>query len=170
MTSCHPIQRVALRARGSNHEHPWKMRRVQARARETCGVSTVLLVEDDPEIVGLLSDFLSVEGFGVCSAGDVAGALEAVAGVDAVVLDVMLPGGSGFDVCRRIREVSDVPVLFLSARGEDEDKLRGLALGADDYIVKSATPAEVVARVKAVLRRGEARARARASPLLVAAA
>jgi DNA-binding response OmpR family regulator len=70
-----------------------------------------------------------------------------------VLLDVMLPDGSGFDVCRRIRERSDVPVLFLSARGEDEDKLRGLALGADDYIVKSATPAEVVARVKAVLRR-----------------
>jgi DNA-binding response OmpR family regulator len=69
---------------------------------------------------------------------------------------VMLPGASGFDVCRRIRERSDVPLLFLSARGEDDDKLRGLALGADDYIVKSATPAEVVARVKAVLRRSEA--------------
>ena len=69
----------------------------------------------------------------------------------------MLPGGSGFDVCRRIRERSDVPLLFLSARGEDEDKLRGLALGADDYIVKSATPAEVVARVKAVLRRSAPR-------------
>ena len=65
----------------------------------------------------------------------------------------MLPGASGFDVCRRIRERSDVPLLFLSARGEDDDKLRGLALGADDYVVKSATPAEVVARVKAVLRR-----------------
>ena len=84
--------------------------------------------------------------------------MEALAGHDvaAVVLDVMLPGGSGFDVCRRIREHSDVPLLFLSARGEDEDKLRGLALGADDYIVKSATPAEVVARVKAVLRRSGA--------------
>src|SRR5262249_49775563 len=63
------------------------------------------------------------------------------------------------DVCRRIREHSDVPLLFLSARGEDEDKLRGLALGADDYIVKSATPAEVVARVKAVLRRTTPRSR-----------
>jgi DNA-binding response OmpR family regulator len=121
-------------------------------------VSTVLLVEDDPEIVGLLSDFLAVEGFAVVAA-DGRG-LPALAGVDAVVLDVMLPGSNGFDVCRRIREVSDVPVLFLSARGEDEDKLRGLALGADDYIVKSATPAEVVARVKAVLRRTEPRARA----------
>jgi DNA-binding response OmpR family regulator len=120
-------------------------------------VSTVLLVEDDPEIVGLLSDFLTFEGFSVLAADG--GALPSLTGVDAVVLDVMLPGGNGFDVCRRIREVSDVPVLFLSARGEDEDKLRGLALGADDYIVKSATPAEVVARVKAVLRRVEPRSR-----------
>jgi DNA-binding response OmpR family regulator len=116
---------------------------------------TVLLVEDEPEIVGLLTDFLSVEGFGVVSAGDANDAIEVLDGhpVDCVVLDVMLPGASGFDVCRHIRERSNVPLLFLSARGEDEDKLRGLALGADDYIVKSATPAEVVARVKAVLRR-----------------
>jgi DNA-binding response OmpR family regulator len=114
---------------------------------------TVLLVEDEPEIVGLLTDFLAVEGFGVLSARDPQGAIELLDGVDCVVLDVMLPGASGFDVCRYIRERSDVPLLFFSARGEDEDKLRGLALGADDYIVKSATPAEVVARVKAVLRR-----------------
>jgi DNA-binding response OmpR family regulator len=120
--------------------------------------ATVLLVEDDPEIVGLLTDFLAVEGFGVLAAGDASSAIAALDrnGVDCVLLDVMLPGGSGFDVCRRIRERSDVPLLFLSARGEDEDKLRGLALGADDYVVKSATPAEVVARVKAVLRRSAA--------------
>src|SRR3954465_1027214 len=117
---------------------------------------TVLLVEDEPEIVGLLTDFLAVEGFGVVAAADAQGALAAMDGeVDCVVLDVMLPGASGFDLCRRIRERSDVPLLFLSARGEDEDKLRGLALGADDYIVKSATPAEVVARIKAVLRRSD---------------
>src|SRR5262249_16269309 len=73
--------------------------------------------------------------------------------VDCLLLDVMLPGSSGFELCRRIRENSDVPLLFLTARGDDSDKLRGLGLGADDYIVKSATPAEVVARVKAVLRR-----------------
>jgi DNA-binding response OmpR family regulator len=122
------------------------------------GTPTVLLVEDEPEIVGLLTDFLAVEGFGVLAAGDARGAIDALDrnGVDCVLLDVMLPGGSGFDVCRRIRERSDVPLLFLSARGEDDDKLRGLALGADDYIVKSATPAEVVARVKAVLRRSDA--------------
>src|SRR4051794_25875689 len=119
---------------------------------------TVLLVEDEPEIVRLLTHFLPVEGFGVLAAGDASGAIAALDrnGVDCVLLDVMLPGGSGFDVCRRIRERSDVPLLFLSARGEATDKLRGLALGADDYIVKSATPAEVVARVKAVLRRSEA--------------
>ena len=119
------------------------------------GAPTVLLVEDEPEIVGLLSDFLAVEGFGVVAAASAPQAIAAIErdGVDCVLLDVMLPGASGFDVCRRIREQSDVPLLFLSARGEDDDKLRGLALGADDYIVKSATPAEVVARVKAVLRR-----------------
>ncbi len=123
--------------------------------RETDGVSTVLLVEDDPEIVALLGDFLAVEDFGVVSAPGRRRRLDALGthAIACVLLDVMLPDGSGFDVCRRIREHSDVPVLFLSARGEDEDKLRGLALGADDYIVKSATPAEVVARVKAVLRR-----------------
>ena len=128
---------------------------MSALGRETDGVSTVLLVEDDPEIVALLADFLAVEDFGVVSAPDAGGAIDALGthAIACVVLDVMLPDGSGFDVCRRIREHSDVPLLFLSARGEDEDKLRGLALGADDYIVKSATPAEVVARVKAVLRR-----------------
>jgi DNA-binding response OmpR family regulator len=116
---------------------------------------TVLLVEDEPDIVSLLTDFLNVEGFGVVAAADAPEAIAAFDrdGIDCVVLDVMLPGSSGFDLCRHIRERSDVPLLFLSARGEDGDKLRGLALGADDYIVKSATPAEVVARVKAVLRR-----------------
>ena len=131
---------------------------MRAPERETDGVSTVLLVEDDPEIVALLGDFLAVEDFGVVSAPDAGGAIDALGThpIACVLLDVMLPDGSGFDVCRRIREHSDVPLLFLSARGEDEDKLRGLALGADDYIVKSATPAEVVARVKAVLRRSDA--------------
>jgi len=119
----------------------------------------VLLVEDEPEIVDLMRDFLTVEGFDVRAAPDAAAALDALeqCGVACVVLDVMLPDGSGFDVCRRIRARSDVPLLFLTARGDDHDKLRGLALGADDYIVKSATPAEVVARVKAVLRRSAPR-------------
>jgi DNA-binding response OmpR family regulator len=101
-----------------------------------------------------MRDFLAADGFRVVLAAD---AQEAVAilrsAPDCVLLDVMLPGASGFDLCRHIRSASDVPILFLSARGGDADKLRGLGLGADDYIVKSVTPAEVVARVRAVLRR-----------------
>ncbi len=73
--------------------------------------------------------------------------------VDCVLLDIMMPGQSGFELCKQIRSTSDVPILFLSARGDDVDKIRGLGMGADDYIVKSATPAEVIARVRAVLRR-----------------
>lgn len=115
----------------------------------------VLVVDDDPAIVELMRDFLEADGFrvqGVLSASAARSTLERDA-VDCVLLDVMLPGESGFELIRWIRRTSEVPVLFLSARGEDADKLRGLGLGADDYIVKAATPAEVVARVKAVLRR-----------------
>ena len=131
------------------------------RLRETDGVSTVLLVEDDPEIVGCSPTSSRSRASGWCPRRTRAArsTRSATQRSPASLLDVMLPGGSGFDVCRRIREHSDVPLLFLSARGEDEDKLRGLALGADDYIVKSATPAEVVARVKAVLRRSAPAAR-----------
>jgi DNA-binding response OmpR family regulator len=120
---------------------------------------TVLVVEDEPDIVALLRDFLSVAGFGVATAGGARAALRTLDAqrIDCVLLDVMLPGASGFDLCRAIREQSDVPLLFLTARADDSDKLRGLGLGADDYIVKSATPAEVVARVKAVLRRAPGR-------------
>jgi DNA-binding response OmpR family regulator len=123
----------------------------------------VLVVEDEPEIAALMRDFLAADGFGVLLAVDAEEAAEALrTAPDCVLLDVMLPGASGFDLCRDIRSASDVPVLFLSARGGDADKLRGLGLGADDYIVKSVTPAEVVARVKAVLRRsGPGRAPAR---------
>jgi DNA-binding response OmpR family regulator len=120
---------------------------------------SVLVVEDEPDIVALLRDFLDVAGFDVLVARDAEDALAVLeeTHVDCTLVDVMLPGVSGFELCRQVREVSDVPLLFLSARGEDSDKLRGLGLGADDYIVKSATPAEVVARVKAVLRRAPTR-------------
>jgi DNA-binding response OmpR family regulator len=115
----------------------------------------VLVVDDDPAIVSLMRDFLEADGFLVEGALTTSEAREILdrLPVDAVLLDVMLPGESGFELLRSIRRNSEVPVLFLSARGEDADKLRGLGLGGDDYIVKSATPAEVVARVKAVLRR-----------------
>lgn len=116
---------------------------------------TVLVVDDDPAIVELLRDFLETEGYAVATASDADAArgILARSPADCLLLDVMMPGESGFDLCRHIRETSDIPVLFLSARGGDIDKLRGLGLGGDDYIVKSATPSEVVARVKAVLRR-----------------
>lgn len=117
--------------------------------------TTVLIVDDDEDIVNLMRDFLEVEGYRVVAAEDGRGALDALESqaIDCVLLDIMMPGLSGFDVMRRVRETSDVPVLFLSARQEDSDKVRGLGLGGDDYIVKSATPGEIVARVKAVLRR-----------------
>jgi DNA-binding response OmpR family regulator len=117
----------------------------------------VLVVEDEPEIAALMRDFLEADGFRVWLAADAEQAAGAfVMTPDCVLLDVMLPGRSGFELCRGIRAKSDVPILFLSARDGDADKIRGLGLGADDYIVKSATPAEVVARVKAVLRRSGA--------------
>jgi DNA-binding response OmpR family regulator len=116
--------------------------------------STVLVVDDAAEITEILRDYLEADGFAVRTAADGAAALAelAAAAVDCVLLDVMMPGASGFEVCRRIRETSQVPVLFLTARDSDTDKLRGLGLG-DDYIVKTASPAEIVARVKTVLRR-----------------
>ncbi len=116
---------------------------------------TVLVVDDDPTIVGLMRDFLEAEGFRVEGAENAHEAMAVLdhTPVDCILLDIMMPGESGFEFVRRLRRTSDVPVLFLSARGEDLDKIRGLGLGGDDYIVKSATPPEVVARVKAVLRR-----------------
>jgi DNA-binding response OmpR family regulator len=115
----------------------------------------ILVVEDDEQIAELMRDFLEAAGFQVRHAGSGREASEQLARgrPDLVLLDVMLPDESGFEICRRLRRDSTVPVLFLSARDGDADKIRGLGLGGDDYIVKSATPAEVVARVKAVLRR-----------------
>jgi DNA-binding response OmpR family regulator len=119
--------------------------------------TTVLVVDDEEDIVSLMRDFLEADGYDVLVAGDGSAALRLLddAQVDCVLLDVMMPGQSGFDVVRKVRETRDVPVLFLSARQEDSDKIRGLGLGADDYIVKSATPGEIVARIKAVLRRSQ---------------
>jgi DNA-binding response OmpR family regulator len=116
---------------------------------------SILVVEDDVQIAELMRDFLEAEGFQVRHAGSGLETSEELARgrPDLVLLDVMLPDESGFEICRRLRRDSSVPVLFLSARDSDADKIRGLGLGGDDYIVKSATPAEVVARVKAVLRR-----------------
>ncbi len=117
--------------------------------------TTVLVVDDEQDILDLMRDFLEASGFRVLIASDGMAALNVIekSQVDCLLLDLMMPGQSGFDILRRVRETDDVPVLFLSAREDDSDKIRGLGLGADDYIVKSATPSEIVARVNAVLRR-----------------
>ncbi|GGE55114.1 DNA-binding response regulator [Pullulanibacillus camelliae] len=118
---------------------------------------TVLVVDDDDRIVELLRDFLENDGFQVLMAGDARQAFSVLQrqSVHCIILDVMMPGQNGFEFCRQVREKDNVPILFLSARSDDVDKIRGLALGGDDYIVKTASPGEIVARVKAVLRRSK---------------
>ncbi|WP_313804672.1 response regulator transcription factor [Cytobacillus sp.] len=118
-------------------------------------VHTILVVDDDKSIVELLRDFLEHEGFDVKTAYDTSQALAVLkqSTIHCIILDIMMPGQNGFELCRQIRMKSNVPILFLSALSEDVDKIRGLALGGDDYIVKTASPGEIVARVKAVLRR-----------------
>ena len=117
----------------------------------------ILIIEDETALASLLSDYLSADGFSVESRADGPSGLEAAksGGFDLVLLDLMLPGMDGFEVCRRLRQEADMPVLILSARREDGDKIRGLGLGADDYVVKPFSPAELVARVKSHLARYE---------------
>src|SRR5689334_9900561 len=115
---------------------------------------TILLIEDEVSITEPLAEALRSEGFETRVAGTVAEALElARTAPDLVLLDVMLPDGSGFDVCRELRQTSRVPIIMLTARGEEADRVVGLELGADDYVVKPFSAREVVARIRAVLRR-----------------
>ena len=115
----------------------------------------ILIIEDDPEISALERDYLQMAGFETVLAGDGAEGLEAAKTADLVILDIMLPGADGLDVLKELRKMSDIPVILLSARGEDIDKIRGLGLGADDYMQKPFSPGELVARVKAHLARFE---------------
>ena len=118
----------------------------------------ILIVDDDFELCSLVTEYLAPEGFRVESVHDgETGLQRALSGSYLmVVLDVMLPGMSGFDVLRRIRATSRVPVLLLTARGEDVDRIVGLEIGADDYLPKPFNPRELVARIRAVLRRTSA--------------
>jgi len=122
----------------------------------------LLLIDDDGELCALLTEFLKREGFSVhCEHEGHRGLAAALApGVDLVVLDVMLPGLDGFEILRRLRQESQVPVIMLTARGEDVDRIVGLELGADDYLPKPFNPRELAARIRAVLRRYEPRAAA----------
>ena len=115
----------------------------------------ILLVDDDAELCSLLGEFLTREGFEVeCQHEGNRGLERASAdGVDLVVLDVMLPGLDGFEILRRLRQRSKVPVIMLTARGEDVDRIVGLELGADDYLPKPFNPRELAARIRAILRR-----------------
>jgi DNA-binding response OmpR family regulator len=120
----------------------------------------ILVVDDEPPIVELVSGYLAREGYDVLTAGDGLAALDVLGAddIDVVVLDVMLPGMDGVEVCRRLRTFSDAYVIMLTARGEEIDRIVGLTVGADDYLVKPFSPRELVARVKAVLRRPRDRA------------
>jgi two-component system alkaline phosphatase synthesis response regulator PhoP/two-component system response regulator ResD len=116
---------------------------------------TVLIVDDEPNIVELARMYLEQAGFSVMSAGDGATALQRFSdeAPDFIVLDLMLPEVDGWEVCKRVRARSEVPILMLTARDDDVDKIVGLELGADDYMTKPFNPRELVARVRAILRR-----------------
>lgn len=118
-------------------------------------MTKVLLIDDDVELVGMLKEYLERDGFEVGTAHDgESGAAEALTGQYAiVVLDVMMPRLNGVETLRRIRATSRIPVLMLTARGDDIDRILGLELGADDYVPKPCTPRELVARIRAILRR-----------------
>ena len=118
-------------------------------------MAKILIVEDDEEIAMLERDYLEIEGFQteILSDGGAAEEAALTGAYDLILLDLMLPGRSGYEVCRRIRDQVDVPILMVTARTESVDKIRGLGLGADDYIAKPFDPAELVARVKSHLSR-----------------
>lgn len=118
---------------------------------------TILLVDDEQHIIDLAKMYLEQEGWKTTSATDGAIALQRILSEkpSLVVLDLMLPGLDGWEVCRRVRAQSDIPIIMLTARSDDIDKIVGLELGADDYMTKPFNPRELVARVKAILRRSD---------------
>ena len=125
------------------------------------GAPTVLVVEDDASLRALLIRTLRENGYRPLSAGSGPEMLRCLQGatVDLILLDIMLPGANGFDLCRAVRQESDVPLIMLSARGEEADRLLGLELGADDYVGKPFSARELIARIRAVLRRANAEPR-----------
>ena len=118
-------------------------------------MSRILIIEDEEAIADLEKDYLEIDGYDVDieNAGDSGLAAALAEDYDLIVLDLMLPGIDGFEVCKKIREEKDVPILMVSAKKDDIDKIRGLGLGADDYMTKPFSPSELVARVKAHMAR-----------------
>ena len=132
-------------------------------------MTKILVVDDERNLVELICSYLRAEGYEVAVAYDGPTAIELarVERPDVVVLDVMLPGFDGIEVCRRLRQFSDAYVLMLTARGEEIDKIVGLSVGADDYVTKPFSPREVVARIRAMLRRPRSEETCSAVPPLV---
>jgi two-component system, OmpR family, response regulator len=126
----------------------------------------ILVIDDDREIRSSLSEYLGRHGFRTSAAahGKEMERLLATTTVDLIVLDVMLPGEDGFSICRRLRETSRIPVILLTARAETTDRIVGLELGADDYVIKPFDPRELIARIRSVLRRAEMLPRGRRHP------
>ena len=120
-------------------------------------MSKVLIVEDEEAIAEIEKDYLKLSGFEVTVKSDGESGLESAMGedYDICILDVMLPGVDGFEICRQVREKKNIPIIMVSAKKEDIDKIRGLGVGADDYMTKPFSPSELVARVKAHLARYE---------------
>ncbi len=116
----------------------------------------ILVVDDERTIRDVVEQYLKREGYETVGVGDGEAAVDAAADADLVILDLMLPKLDGLEVCRRIRAERDVPIIMLTAKSEEIDKLLGLGLGADDYLTKPFSPRELVARVQAVLRRAQA--------------
>ena len=120
-------------------------------------MTAVLIIDDDKELCALLQDFLKLEGFDMQAQHNGAEAVQHCRGnhYDAIILDIMLPGMQGLEVLRNLREFSTTPILMLTARGEDTDRIVGLEMGADDYLAKPCNPRELAARLRAILRRSE---------------
>lgn len=131
---------------------------------------TILIVDDEQRIIDLARMYIENEGFTVASSTDGRDALQKITTDKPalVVLDLMLPGMDGLEVCRRVRSQSDIPIIMLTARSDDIDKIVGLELGADDYLTKPFNPRELVARIKAILRRSERKAAPDSTPLRIA--
>jgi len=129
----------------------------------------ILVVDDEPRMIRFIRMNLELEGYTVFEAGDGVKALQQVRDVlpDLIILDIMMPELDGFETLRALREFSSVPVIMLTARGEEDDRVRGLELGADDYVTKPFSPRELVSRAKAVLRRTEAAPTTEKGPLKI---
>ena len=126
----------------------------------------ILMIEDDEDLASMVGEYLDSRGLDVTTRPNATTGMQAMREqrFDALILDIMLPDGDGFEICRQIRNTSDVPIIMLTARGEEMDRIVGLELGADDYLPKPFNPRELLARLNAVLRRRTPGASRNAAP------